>query len=259
MKTFVKLWILFILIVTIHPMQAQRRRPDYRISQDYDAKLQLEESRKWIHTALAALEKTDKDFFKYINPETAPIIDLKTFKLEDETRPLSSNSPFSNLKSGSSYFRISFLCKPEFSDTFTHSYAAMVYLKKDDGMPFCLKFGNTKEFLPITFQEKPILQDSTRTPQWIDVPNGYPTLTKEKREQLITIARHFIEKENPEVFQQLIRVLPIITMHQLHSIERENISIYQVHLFCQGSIQAIVSVQANNKQAIALRFDSAMP
>ena len=168
MKTFVKLWILFILIVTIHPMQAQRRRPDYRISQDYDAKLQLEESRKWIHTALAALEKTDKDFFKYINPETAPIIDLKTFKLEDETRPLSSDSPFSNLKSGSSYFRISFLCKPEYADTFTHSYAAMVYLKKDDGMPFCLKFGNSPKLLPITFQEKPILQDLTRTPQWID-------------------------------------------------------------------------------------------
>lgn len=258
MKTFVKLWILFILIVTIHPMQAQRRRPDYRISQDYNAKLQLEESRKWIHTALAALEKTDKDFLKYINPETAPIIDLKTFKLEDETRPLSSDSPFSNLKSGSSYFRISFLCKPEYADTFTHSYAAMVYLKKDDGMPFCLKFGNSPKLLPITFQEKPILQDLTRTPQWIDVPNGYPTLTKEEREQLITIARRFIEKENPEVFQQLIPVLPVITMHQLHPKEGENRSIYQIYLFCRDSV-AIVSVQADNKQAIALRFDSTMP
>lgn len=259
MKTFVKLWTLVMLLATIYPTQAQRRLADYRISQDYDAKLQLEESRIWIHTALATLEKIDKDFFKHINPEAAPIIDLRTFKLEDNTKPLSSNSPFSNLENGSSFIRISFLCKPEFSDTFTHSYAAIVYLNKNNGMPFCLKFGDSQELLPITFQEKPILKDLTRTPQWIDVPNGYPTLTKEEKEQLVTIARHFIEKENPEVFHQLIGVLPIITLHQLYQEKEENISIYLIRLFCQGSIQAVVSVQADNKQAISLRLESAMP
>ena len=259
MKTFIRLWILFFLTTAIHPMQAQRRSPDYRITPENDAILQLEECREWIHTAWATLEETDNGLFTYIHPEAAPFIDLRTFHLEDSTKPLSPRSAFANLTDGESFFRVAFPCKPEYTDTYPHSYVAMVYLKKSNGMPFCLKLGNSQEHLPLTFQEKPTVRDSTRIPLQIDVPKGNPTLTKEERELLLTTARRFVEEQNPEAFHQLMNVFPIITLHQLHSKDGNQSSFYRVRLFCQGSIHVDVSIRSDNKQATYLRFESAMP
>ena len=56
MKTFVKLWVFFMALTITHPVLAQWDAPHYRIKQNFEVVLSIDSCRKYVSTALAALE-----------------------------------------------------------------------------------------------------------------------------------------------------------------------------------------------------------
>ena len=258
MKTFVKLWVFFMALTITHPVLAQWDAPHYRITENFEVVLSIDSCRKYVSTALAALERENKGLCKYIDSTVAPIIDHRCFQYEG-MKGVSKNSPFFGMASGTYFYRILFASKPEYVDKFPVDYVAMVYLREDNGMPFGIKAGNSIEYKPSKLKVLPVLKTSELMPLLIEVPNGQPKLQGNEEKELITIAKEAIKKNTPDVFNLLIPVKPIITQHLLYQHDVKEYSLFHVRLFCRDSVAAIVSIREDNKEVVGIRFESAMP
>ena len=258
MKTFIKLWVFFMALTITHPVLAQWGAPHYRIKENFEVVLSIDSCRKYVSTALAALERENKGLCKYIDSTVAPIIDHRCFQYEG-MKGVSKNSPFFGMASGTYFYRILFASKPEYVDKFPVDYVAMVYLREDNGMPFGIKAGNSVEYKPSKLKVLPVLKTSELMPLLIEVPNGQPKLDGNEEKELITIAKEAIKKNTPDVFNQLIPVKPIITQHLLYQHDVKEYSLFHVRLFCRDSVAAIVSIREDNKEDVGIRFESAMP
>ena len=258
MKTFVKLWVFFMALTITHPVLAQWGAPHYRITENFEVVLSIDSCRKYVSTALAALERENKGLCKYIDSTVAPIIEHRCFQYEG-MKGVSKNSPFFGMASGTYFYRILFASKPEYVDKFPVDYVAMVYLREDNGMPFGIKAGNSVEYKPSKLKVLPVLKTSELMPLLIEVPNGQPKLDGNEEKELITIAKEAIKKNTPDVFNQLIPVKPIITQHLLYQHDVKEYSLFHVRLFCRDSVAAIVSIREDNKEVVGIRFESAMP
>ena len=258
MKTFIRLWVFFMTLTITHPVLAQRGAPHFRIKQNFEVVLSIDSCRKYVSTALAALERENKGLCKYIDSTVAPIIEHRCFQYEG-MKGVSKNSPFFGMASGTYFYRILFASKPEYVDKFPVDYVAMVYLREDNGMPFGIKAGNSVEYKPSKLKVLPVLKTSELMPLLIEVPNGQPKLDGNEEKELITIAKEAIKKNTPDVFNQLIPVKPIITQHLLYQHDVKEYSLFHVRLFCRDSVAAIVSIREDNKEVVGIRFESAMP
>lgn len=258
MKTFIKLWVFFMALTITHPVLAQWGAPHYRITENFEVVLSIDSCRKYVSTALAALERENKGLCKYIDSTVAPIIEHRCFQYEG-MKGVSKNSPFFGMASGTYFYRILFASKPEYVDKFPVDYVAMVYLREDNGMPFGIKAGNSVEYKPSKLKVLPVLKTSELMPLLIEVPNGQPKLDGNEEKELITIAKEAIKKNTPDVFNQLIPVKPIITQHLLYQHDVKEYSLFHVRLFCRDSVAAIVSIREDNKEVVGIRFESAMP
>ena len=258
MKTFIRLWVFFMALTITHPVLAQRGAPHYRITENFEVVLSIDSCRKYVSTALAALERENKSLCKYIDSTVAPIIEHRCFQYEG-MKGVSKNSPFFGMASGTYFYRILFASKPEYVDKFPVDYVAMVYLREDNGMPFGIKAGNSVEYKPSKLKVLPVLKTSELMPLLIEVPNGQPKLDGNEEKELITIAKEAIKKNTPDVFNQLIPANPIITQHLLYQHDVKEYSLFHVRLFCRGSVVAIVSIREDNKEVVGIRFESAMP
>ena len=258
MKKFIRLWVFFMTLTITHPVLAQRGAPHYRIKQNFEVVLSIDSCRKYVSTALAALERENKGLCKYIDSTVAPIIEHRCFQYEG-MKGVSKNSPFFGMASGTYFYRILFASKPEYVDKFPVDYVAMVYLREDNGMPFGIKAGNSVEYKPSKLKVLPVLKTSELMPLLIEVPNGQPKLDGNEEKELITIAKEAIKKNTPDVFNQLIPVKPIITQHLLYQHDVKEYSLFHVRLFCRDSVAAIVSIREDNKEVVGIRFESAMP
>ena len=258
MKTFIRLWVFFMTLTITHPVLAQWGAPHYRIKENFEVVLSIDSCRKYVSTALAALERENKGLCKYIDSTVAPIIDHRCFQYEG-MKGVSKNSPFFGMASGTYFYRILFASKPEYVDKFPVDYVAMVYLREDNGMPFGIKAGNSIEYKPSKLKVLPVLKTSELMPLLIEVPNGQPKLQGNEEKELITIAKEAIKKNTPDVFNLLIPVKPIITQHLLYQHDVKEYSLFHVRLFCRDSVAAIVSIREDNKEVVGIRFESAMP
>lgn len=258
MKTFIKLWVFFMALTITHPVLAQWGAPHYRITENFEVVLSIDSCRKYVSTALAALERENKGLCKYIDSTVAPIIEHRCFQYEG-MKGVSKNSPFFGMASGTYFYRILFASKPEYVDKFPVDYVAMVYLREDNGMPLGIKAGNSVEYKPSKLKVLPVLKTSELMPLLIEVPNGQPKLDGNEEKELITIAKEAIKKNTPDVFNQLIPVKPIITQHLLYQHDVKEYSLFHVRLFCRDSVAAIVSIREDNKEVVGIRFESAMP
>ena len=258
MKTFVKLWVFFMALTITHPVLAQWDAPHYRITENFEVVLSIDSCRKYVSTALAALERENKGLCKYIDSTVAPIIEHRCFQYEG-MKGVSKNSPFFGMASGTYFYRILFASKPEYVDKFPENYVAMVYLREDNGMPFGIKAGNSIEYKPSKLKVLPVLKTWELMPLLIEVPNGQPKLQGNEEKELLTIAKEAIKKNTPDVFNQLIPANPIITQHLLYQHDVKEYSLFHVRLFCRGSVAAIVSIREDNKEVVGIRFESAMP
>ena len=258
MKTFIRLWVFFMALTITHPVLAQWSAPHYRITENFEVVLSIDSCRKYVSTALAALERENKGLCKYIDSTVAPIIEHRCFQYEG-MKGVSKNSPFFGMASGTYFYRILFASKPEYVDKFPVDYVAMVYLREDNGMPFGIKAGNSVEYKPSKLKVLPVLKTSELMPLLIEVPNGQPKLDGNEEKELITIAKEAIKKNTPDVFNQLIPVKPIITQHLLYQHDVKEYSLFHVRLFCRDSVAAIVSIREDNKEVVGIRFESAMP
>ena len=258
MKTFIRLWVFFMALTITHPVLAQWGAPHYRIKQNFEVVLSIDSCRKYVSTALAALERENKSLCKYIDSTVAPIIEHRCFQYEG-MKGVSKNSPFFGMASGTYFYRILFASKPEYVDKFPVDYVAMVYLREDNGMPFGIKAGNSIEYKPSKLKVLPVLKTSELMPLLIEVPNGQPKLQGNEEKELITIAKEAIKKNTPDVFNLLIPVKPIITQHLLYQHDVKEYSLFHVRLFCRDSVAAIVSIREDNKEVVGIRFESAMP
>ena len=258
MKTFIRLWVFFMALTITHPVLAQWGAPHYRITENFEVVLSIDSCRKYVSTALAALERENKGLCKYIDSTVAPIIEHRCFQYEG-MKGVSKNSPFFGMASGTYFYRILFASKPEYVDKFPVDYVAMVYLREDNGMPFGIKAGNSVEYKPSKLKVLPVLKTSELMPLLIEVPNGQPKLDGNEEKELITIAKEAIKKNTPDVFNQLIPVKPIITQHLLYQHDVKECSLFHVRLFCRDSVAAIVSIREDNKEVVGIRFESAMP
>ena len=258
MKTFIRLWVFFMTLTITHPVLAQWGAPHYRIKENFEVVLSIDSCRKYVSTALAALERENKSLCKYIDSTVAPIIDHRCFQYEG-MKGVSKNSPFFGMASGTYFYRILFASKPEYVDKFPVDYVAMVYLREDNGMPFGIKAGNSVEYKPSKLKVLPVLKTSELMPLLIEVPNGQPKLDGNEEKELITIAKEAIKKNTPDVFNQLIPANPIITQHLLYQHDVKEYSLFHVRLFCRDSVAAIVSIREDNKEVVGIRFESAMP
>lgn len=258
MKTFIRLWVFFMTLTITHPVLAQWGAPHYRIKENFEVVLSIDSCRKYVSTALAALERENKGLCKYIDSTVAPIIDHRCFQYEG-MKGVSKNSPFFGMASGTYFYRILFASKPEYVDKFPENYVAMVYLREDNGMPFGIKAGNSIEYKPSKLKVLPVLKTSELMPLLIEVPNGQPKLDGNEEKELITIAKEAIKKNTPDVFNLLIPVKPIITQHLLYQHDVKEYSLFHVRLFCRDSVAAIVSIREDNKEVVGIRFESAMP
>ena len=258
MKTFIKLWVFFMALTITHPVLAQWGAPHYRITENFEVVLSIDSCRKYVSTALAALERENKGLCKYIDSTVAPIIEHRCFQYEG-MKGVSKNSPFFGMASGTYFYRILFASKPEYVDKFPVDYVVMVYLREDNGMPFGIKAGNSVEYKPSKLKVLPVLKTSELMPLLIEVPNGQPKLDGNEEKELITIAKEAIKKNTPDVFNQLIPVKPIITQHLLYQHDVKEYSLFHVRLFCRDSVAAIVSIREDNKEVVGIRFESAMP
>ena len=258
MKTFIRLWVFFMTLTITHPVLAQWGAPHYRIKENFEVVLSIDSCRKYVSTALAALERENKGLCKYIDSTVAPIIDHRCFQYEG-MKGVSKNSPFFGMASGTYFYRILFASKPEYVDKFPVDYVAMVYLREDNGMPFGIKAGNSIEYKPSKLKVLPVLKTSELMPLLIEVPNGQPKLDGNEEKELITIAKEAIKKNTPDVFNQLIPANPIITQHLLYQHDVKEYSLFHVRLFCRDSVAAIVSIREDNKEVVGIRFESAMP
>ena len=258
MKTFIRLWVFFMALTITHPVLAQWGAPHYRITENFEVVLSIDSCRKYVSTALAALERENKGLCKYIDSTVAPIIEHRCFQYEG-MKGVSKNSPFFGMASGTYFYRILFASKPEYVDKFPVDYVAMVYLREDDGMPFGIKAGNSVEYKPSKLKVLPVLKTSELMPLLIEVPNGQPKLQGNEEKELLTIAKEAIKKNTPDVFNQLIPANPIITQHLLYQHDVKEYSLFHVRLFCRDSVAAIVSIREDNKEVVGIRFESAMP
>ena len=258
MKTFIKLWVFFMALTITHPVLAQWGAPHYRITENFEVVLSIDSCRKYVSTALAALERENKGLCKYIDSTVAPIIEHRCFQYEG-MKGVSKNSPFFGMASGTYFYRILFASKPEYVDKFPVDYVAMVYLREDNGMPFGIKAGNSVEYKPSKLKVLPVLKTSELMPLLIEVPNGQPKLQGNEEKELLTIAKEAIKKNTPDVFNQLIPANPIITQHLLYQHDVKEYSLFHVRLFCRDSVAAIVSIREDNKEVVGIRFESAMP
>lgn len=258
MKTFIRLWVFFMALTITHPVLAQWGAPHYRITENFEVVLSIDSCRKYVSTALAALERENKGLCKYIDSTVAPIIEHRCFHYEG-MKGVSKNSPFFGMASGTYFYRILFASKPEYVDKFPVDYVAMVYLREDNGMPFGIKAGNSVEYKPSKLKVLPVLKTSELMPLLIEVPNGQPKLNGNEEKELITIAKEAIKKNTPDVFNLLIPVKPIITQHLLYQHDVKEYSLFHVRLFCRDSVAAIVSIREDNKEVVGIRFESAMP
>lgn len=258
MKTFIRLWVFFMALTITHPVLAQWGAPHYRITENFEVVLSIDSCRKYVSTALAALERENKGLCKYIDSTVAPIIEHRCFQYEG-MKGVSKNSPFFGMASGTYFYRILFASKPEYVDKFPVDYVAMVYLREDNGMPFGIKAGNSVEYKPSKLKVLPVLKTSELMPLLIEVPNGQPKLDGNEEKELITIAKEAIKKNTPDVFNQLIPVKPIITQHLLYQHDVKEYSLFHVRLFCRDSVAAIVSIREDNKEVVGIRFESVMP
>ena len=258
MKTFIRLWVFFMALTITHPVLAQRGAPHYRITENFEVVLSIDSCRKYVSTALAALERENKSLCKYIDSTVAPFIEQRCFQYEG-MKGVSKNSPFFGMASGTYFYRILFASKPEYVDKFPVDYVAMVYLREDNGMPLGIKAGNSVEYKPSKLKVLPVLKTSELMPLLIEVPNGQPKLDGNEEKELITIAKEAIKKNTPDVFNLLIPVIPIITQHLLYQHDVKEYSLFHVRLFCRGSVAAIVSIREDNKEVVGIRFESAMP
>ena len=259
MKTFIRLWVFFVVLIITHPLLAQWDVPHYRITENFEVVLSLDSCRKYVSTALAALEMENKSLCKYIDSTVEPIIEQRCFHQDEVMKVVSKNSPFFGMTSGTCFYRILFASKPEYVDEFPENYVAMVYLREDDGMPFGIKAGNSGEHKPLELKELPILKTSELMPFLIEVPNGQPKLERNEEKKLTTIAKEAIKENTPDVFNQLIPVKPIITQLLLYQNNVEEYSLFHVRLFCRGSVSVIVSIREDNKEVVGIRFESTMP
>lgn len=258
MKTFIRLWVFFMTLTITHPVLAQWGAPHYRITENFEVVLSIDSCRKYVSTALAALERENKGLCKYIDSTVAPIIEHRCFQYEG-MKGVSKNSPFFGMASGTYFYRILFASKPEYVDKFPVDYVAMVYLREDNGMPFGIKAGNSVGYKPSKLKVLPVLKTSELMPLLIEVPNGQPKLDGNEEKELITIAKEAIKENTPDVFNQLIPVNPIITQHLLYQHDVKEYSLFHVRLFCRDSVAAIVSIREDNKEVVGIRFESAMP
>lgn len=258
MKTFIRLWVFFMALTITHPVLAQWGAPHYRITENFEVVLSIDSCRKYVSTALAALERENKGLCKYIDSTVAPIIEHRCFQYEG-MKGVSKNSPFFGMASGTYFYRILFASKPEYVDKFPVDYVAMVYLREDNGMPFGIKAGNSVGYKPSKLKVLPVLKTSELMPLLIEVPNGQPKLDGNEEKELITIAKEAIKENTPDVFNQLIPVNPIITQHLLYQHDVKEYSLFHVRLFCRDSVAAIVSIREDNKEVVGIRFESAMP
>ena len=258
MKTFIRLWVFFMALTITHPVLAQWGTPHYRITENFEVVLSIDSCRKYVSTALAALERENKGLCKYIDSTVAPIIEHRCLQYEG-MKGVSKNSPFFGMASGTYFYRILFASKPEYVDKFPVDYVAMVYLREDNGMPFGIKAGNSVEYKPSKLKVLPVLKTSELMPLLIEVPNGQPKLQGNEEKELLTIAKEAIKKNTPDVFNQLIPANPIITQHLLYQHDVKEYSLFHVRLFCRGSVVAIVSIREDNKEVVGIRFESAMP
>ena len=258
MKTFIRLWVFFMALTITHPVLAQWGAPHYRIKENFEVVLSIDSCRKYVSTALAALERENKGLCKYIDSTVAPIIEHRCFQYEG-MKGVSKNSPFFGMASGTYFYRILFASKPEYVDKFPVDYVAMVYLREDNGMPLGIKAGNSVEYKPSKLKVLPVLKTSELMPLLIEVPNGQPKLQGNEEKELLTIAKEAIKKNTPDVFNQLIPVNPIITQHLLYQHDVKEYSLFHVRLFCRDSVAAIVSIREDNKEVVGIRFESAMP
>lgn len=259
MKTFIRLWTFFMVLIITHPVLAQRGVPNFRIRENFDVVLTLDSCRKYVSVALAALEKENKGLCKYIDSTVEPIIEQRCFYQDEGMKRLSKDSPFFGMSSGTPFFRILFTSKPEYVDRFPKDYVAMVYLREDNGMPFSVKVGNSDEQNRLELKELPVLKNSDLMPLLMEVPNGQPKLEGNEEKELVTIAKEAIKENIPDVFDELIPVSPIITQHMLYQNDIEKYLLFHVRLFCRGSVRAVVSIREDNKEVVGIRFESAMP
>jgi len=258
MKTFIRLWVFFMTLTITHPVLAQWGAPHFRIKENFEVVLSIDSCRKYVSTALAALERENKGLCKYIDSTVTPIIDHRCFQYEG-MKGVSKNSPFFGMASGTYFYRILFASKPEYVDKFPVDYVAMVYLREDNGMPLGIKAGNSVGNKRLELKELPVLKTSELMPLLIEVPNGQPKLQGNEEKELLTIAKEAIKKNTPDVFNQLIPANPIITQHLLYQHDVKEYSLFHVRLFCRDSVAAIVSIREDNKEVVGIRFESAMP
>lgn len=259
MKTFVKLWVFFMALTITHPVLAQWDAPHYRITENFEVVLSIDSCRKYVSTALAALERENKSLCKYIDSTVAPFIEQRCIHQDEGMKGVSKHSPFFGMASGTCFYRILFASKPEYVDKFPENYVAMVYLREDNGMPLGIKAGNSAGNKRLELKVLPVLKTSELMPLLIEVPNGQPKLQGNEEKELLTIAKEAIKKNTPDVFNQLIPANPIITQHLLYQHDVKEYSLFHVRLFCRGSVAAIVSIREDNKEVVGIRFESAMP
>ena len=247
--------ILCLMLLSCTCLTAQRRGM-FRLIPDWDMTLTLERYQQIVSGALASIEQERPKYLNYIDTAVPNDFSGRIYEVDDEEKPyLTPKLPFYDLASGTRYCKVLFLCKAKHSQGFPKGYVATVYVRTDDGVPFCIEWGDSGKELILKYEEAPVLKNTALLPaSWI-VPQGQAELTEEAKARWVEIARQAVKETLPDVYGQLIpNAIPKLTRFLGYEAEGAARPGFKVFLFGR-SLKLEICIWEDTAQAFSVRFD----